>query len=87
MARAAVPEAAGERAAREKGFFGRILTFLREVIGELKKVVTPTRRELTNYVIIVLVFVAFMLLLISALDFVFGQGAFWLFGNGTAGPQ
>jgi preprotein translocase subunit SecE len=87
MARAAVPGAAGEQETREKGFFGRFFTFLREVIGELKKVVTPTRRELFNYVVIVLVFVAFMLLLISGLDFVFGQGAFWLFGNGTAGPQ
>jgi preprotein translocase subunit SecE len=87
MARAAAPGAAGERETREKGFFGRFFTFLREVIGELKKVVTPTRRELFNYVVIVLVFVAFMLLLISGLDFVFGQGAFWLFGNGTAGPQ
>ena len=67
---------------RRRGFFGAIFQFMREVIGELKKVVTPTGRELVNYVIIVLIFVAFMMLLISGLDFAFGKGAFWLFGTG-----
>lgn len=66
------------------GFFGRIFQFLREVIAELKKVTTPTGKELVQYVIIVLLFVAFMLLLISGLDYLFGQGAFWIFGNGIA---
>ncbi|WP_237188741.1 preprotein translocase subunit SecE [Rothia nasimurium] len=67
---------------KKLGFFGRIFQFLREVIAELKKVTTPTGKELVQYVIIVLFFVVFMLLLISGLDYVFGQGAFWLFGNG-----
>lgn len=69
-------------AEKKPGFFGRIFRFLREVIAELKKVTTPTGKELVQYVIIVLFFVAFMLLLISGLDYVFGQGAFWIFGNG-----
>lgn len=68
---------------KRRGFFGRIFQFLREVIAELKKVTTPTGRELFNYVIIVLFFVLFMMLLIFALDYLFGQGAFWVFGNGT----
>lgn len=67
---------------KKLGFFARIFQFLREVIAELKKVTTPTGKELVQYVIIVLFFVVFMLLLISGLDYVFGQGAFWLFGNG-----
>ncbi|CAL8899227.1 hypothetical protein KVA01_01880 [Kocuria varians] len=68
---------------RKLGFFGRIWLFFRQVVGELKKVVTPTRRELVNYVLVVLVFVAFMMVLISLLDLGFGQVAVWLFGNGT----
>lgn len=64
------------------GFFGRIWLFVRQVFGELKKVVTPSRRELVNYVLVVLVFVAFMMLLISLLDLGFGQVALWVFGNG-----
>ena len=67
---------------RKHGFFGRIWLFIRQVIGELKKVVTPSRRELVNYVVVVLVFVAFMMLLISLLDLGFGQVALWVFGNG-----
>ena len=39
------------------GIFSRIALFLRQVIGELKKVVTPTRKELINYTAVVLVFI------------------------------
>jgi preprotein translocase, secE subunit len=49
----------------------------------LKKVTTPTGRELIGYFLAVLLFVVVMLLLISGLDYLFGQGAFWIFGNGT----
>lgn len=87
MAKTATAGAADpERSAstERRGFFSRIALFLRQVLVELKKVVTPTPRELANYVVIVLVFVTFMLLLISGLDFLFGKGAFWLFGNGSS---
>lgn len=67
----------------QRGFFGRILLFLRQVIAELKKVTTPTPGELTSYVVIVLLFVLFMMLLIFGLDYLFGQAAFWVFGNGS----
>ncbi len=60
-----------------------IFAFLREVIAELKKVTTPTGRELVGYFFGVLFFVVVMLLLISGLDYLFYQGAFWIFGNGT----
>ena len=33
----------------ERGPFARIALFIRQVIAELKKVVTPTRRELFSY--------------------------------------
>lgn len=65
-----------------RGVFGRLFLFLRQVVGELRKVVTPTRRELVNYVLVVLVFVAFMMVLISILDLAFGQAALWIFGQG-----
>ena len=71
---------------QKRGIFGRIWLFLRQVVGELKKVVAPSRRELVNYVLVVLVFVAFMMVLISLLDLGFGQVALWLFGNGNQ-PQ
>ena len=65
------------------GLFGRILRFFREIIAELKKVVTPTRKELINYTLVVLGFVIIMMLLITGLDFVFGQLTGWVFAGTT----
>ncbi|GAA4776058.1 preprotein translocase subunit SecE [Citricoccus nitrophenolicus] len=68
---------------RKRGFFGRIALFLRQVVDELKKVVTPTREELVKLTGVVLVFVIFMILLVTLLDFVFGSGASFVFGDGS----
>ena len=54
-----------------KNPFLAIGLFLRQVIAELRKVVVPSRRELTLYSITVLLFVAFMILLIVGLDAAF----------------
>ena len=68
-----------------RGFFGRIGLFLRQVVDELKKVVTPTREELVKLTGVVLAFVILMMLLVTGLDWVFGQMATFTFGEGT--PQ
>jgi len=62
---------------QRRGPVGRVALFLRQVIAELRKVVTPTRRELISYTGVVLVFVVIMMLL------VFGFSALvnFLFGN------
>lgn len=64
-----------------RGPFGRVWLFLRQVVDELKKVVVPTRRELTNYTAVVLVFVIVVILIVTGLDWLFGTGADWLFGG------
>lgn len=69
---------------RKRGFFGRIGLFLRQVVDELRKVVTPTREELVKLTGIVLVFVILMIMLVSLLDFLFGTGASFVFGDGSA---
>ena len=43
--------------AQRSGPFGRVALFLRQVVAELRKVVTPTRRELISYTGVVLIFV------------------------------
>ncbi|KAB1648443.1 preprotein translocase subunit SecE [Pseudoclavibacter endophyticus] len=68
---------------KRRGFFGTIALFLRQVMAELKKVVTPTRSELFRYTGVVLVFVIIMMLLVTGLDLLFGWGASWVFGTGT----
>ena len=63
------------------GLFGRIMRFLREVVAELRKVIWPTRNQLVTYTIVVLVFVSFMVALVSLLDYLFGRGVLFLFGT------
>jgi preprotein translocase subunit SecE len=75
-----VANAKKDRAERRNPF-ARIVLFIRQVIGELKKVVTPTRKELFSYTGVVLVFVIIMMALVSLLDWVFGMGVVWVFGN------
>lgn len=58
-----------------------IPTFLRQVIAELRKVVYPTQEQLTTYFIVVMVFVVFMIGLISLLDLGFGKLAFNIFAG------
>lgn len=65
----------------KRGFFSRIALFVRQVLAELGKVVTPTRRELVRFTITVLTFVVIMILIVTALDFLFGFGAGWVFGR------
>lgn len=76
-----VANARKERADRRNPF-GRIALFLRQVINELKKVVTPTRRELINYTGVVLAFVIIMMALVSGFDLLFGFGVSYVFGDG-----
>ena len=77
-----VASAKRERAERRSPF-ARIALFIRQVFAELRKVVTPTRRELFSYTGVVLVFVIIMMALVYGLDWVFGFGVAWVFGDGS----
>lgn len=71
----------GASGARKAGLFARIVLFIRQVMGELGKVVTPTRQELINYTIVVLVFVTVMMVITNILDFAFTWGTGVVFGG------
>jgi len=71
------PRREGER----RNIFGRIALFVRQVIAELKKVVTPSREETIRYIWIVLAFVLIVMLIVFVLDFVFGLLAKEVFGG------
>ncbi|WP_101652207.1 preprotein translocase subunit SecE [Brevibacterium ihuae] len=71
---------------KKRGLLGGILQFFREVVAELKKVVTPTRKELINYTLVVLAFVIVMMLLVTVLDFIFGRLAGFVFGGTPLWP-
>ena len=75
-----VAKARADKAAK-RGPFARIALFLRQVIDELKKVVTPTRKELLSYTVVVLVFVIVMMAIVSGFDFGFGWVVAFVFGD------
>jgi len=69
---------------RKDGGPGRIRSigvFYKQVVAELHKVIWPTRQELITYTSVVLVFVVFMVLLVSLFDFAFSQAVLKVFGN------
>ena len=55
------------------------VTFYRQVVAELRKVVWPTQQQLITYFIVVMVFVIVMMGIISLLDLGFGKLAFAIF--------
>jgi preprotein translocase subunit SecE len=55
------------------------VTFVRESVGELRKVVYPTGQQLLNYFVVVLVFVLFVIAYVSLLDLGLGAAVFKVF--------
>ncbi|MBM9460956.1 preprotein translocase subunit SecE [Nocardioides sp. zg-536] len=55
------------------------VTFYRQVVAELRKVVYPTREQLVTYFFVVLAFVLVMIAIVSVLDLGFGKLAFEVF--------
>ncbi|MCI1674847.1 MAG: preprotein translocase subunit SecE [Ancrocorticia sp.] len=66
--------------ATKRGFFARIALFFSQVFAELKKVQRPTRQELGQLFVTVIVFIAAVMLFVGAFDFLFSKGTFWIFG-------
>ena len=65
---------------KKSGLFARIGLFYRQVVAELRKVVWPTRKMLTTYTAVVLVFVSFIIAVVSLLDLVLTKIVFLVFG-------
>lgn len=57
--------------------------FYRQVVAELRKVVYPTQEQLVTYFIVVMIFVAFMMTLVSLLDLGFGKLVFAVFAGNS----
>lgn len=78
-----MPDSKAVRGSRGGGGTQRtsLPTFYRQVVAELRKVVYPTQEQLVTYFIVVMVFVIFMMLLVSALDLGFGELVFKIFAG------
>ena len=51
-----------------------------DILGELRKVIWPTRKELVTYTVVCLVFVLFMVVVVTSLDYGFTKLVFVVFG-------
>ncbi|GAA2064698.1 preprotein translocase subunit SecE [Williamsia deligens] len=60
--------------------FTRLWVFLTQVVSEMRKVIWPSRQEMIQYTIIVLIFVIIMTAFISGIDLGFARLVLWLFG-------
>jgi preprotein translocase subunit SecE len=69
-----------EHVAEKLGLFARVGLFYRQVVSELSKVVWPTRKQLSTYTAAVMVFVLFVIAVVSIFDLVITKLVFWVFG-------
>ena len=65
----ATPERPRPGSTEKKNVVARLALFYRQVVAELRKVIWPSRKELVTYTIVVLIFVIFMIGLVSLFDF------------------
>ncbi len=63
-----------DRGQKKPSIFARIGRYFKEVVGELKKLTWPTKKELLSYTLTVIGFILLLAVIIYALDFVFGSG-------------
>jgi len=75
-----VEKAKADKAAKTN-IFARIVLFLTQVVGELRKVTRPTYKELVNYTGVVLAFVTIVMVIISILDWLFLQAVTFTFAG------
>ncbi|GAA3072493.1 preprotein translocase subunit SecE [Streptomyces roseofulvus] len=64
----------------KKGPLGRLAVFYRQIVAELRKVVWPTRSQLTSYTTVVIIFVVVMIGLVTVIDFGFQEAVKYVFG-------
>jgi preprotein translocase subunit SecE len=57
------------------------VVFLREVRSELRKVVWPTRKELTTYTTVAVIFIMIMVGIVTGLDYGLTKLVFLIFAN------
>ncbi|KFI63181.1 preprotein translocase subunit SecE [Bifidobacterium cuniculi] len=60
--------------------FMRIGLFFKQIIDELRKVVTPTGKQLFWWSLAAFIFVALLMVCVTAMDYGLGQLAFLIFG-------
>lgn len=61
--------------------FRALALFVSQIIDELRKVVRPTRAELAQYTLVVIVFVTVMMAIVAGMDFGFSKLVEFVLGD------
>ncbi|ORV50063.1 preprotein translocase subunit SecE [Mycolicibacter engbaekii] len=61
--------------------FVYVLNFLKQVVGELRKVIWPNRKQMVTYTAVVLAFLVFMVALVAGADYGFARLVLLVFGE------
>jgi preprotein translocase subunit SecE len=72
--------ASGGRGSKPPNRFSRIALYNRQIVGELRKVIWPTRNELVTYTLVSLIFVTVMVALVALYDYAFTKAVLGIFG-------
>ena len=73
-------KASNREKAVKPNIFMRIGLFIKQIIDELRKVVTPSSKELFFWALAVFIFVLFLMALVTGMDFGLGKLTLWIFG-------
>ena len=74
------PKKQGRGKRAKKGPLKRLALFYRQIVAELRKVVWPTRNQLTTYTTVVIIFVVIMIGLVTVIDYGLSNAAKYVFG-------
>ena len=66
--------------AKKPNVFMRIGMFIKQIVDEMRKVVTPTSKELFFWALAVLVFVLFLMAIVTGMALGLGKLMLWMFG-------
>lgn len=80
MAAKSASQDKGDEKVIKPNVFMRIGLFVKQIFVELRKVVVPTRIGLLKWTVAVLIFVLFLMLLVTAMDYGLGKLMFLIFG-------
>lgn len=58
-----------------------VFNYLKQVVGELRKVIWPNRKQMVTYTAVVLAFLVFMVTLVAGADFGFARLVLLVFGE------
>ncbi|MFM9034924.1 MAG: preprotein translocase subunit SecE [Mycobacterium sp.] len=75
--------AGAEKSGPTRNPFVFVWTYLRQVAAELRKVIWPNRKQMVSYTTVVLLFLVFMVALISLVDLGLAKLVLLIFGNKT----